>query len=336
MSKVAESAKAGPPVKRTEGVEAGPSDVYKAGEVTGPSRPSSARENENANTSVLSPSRRLVCGARSPIRSADQGSLGAASGSAPPRDSKVQCSSKQVLQNILGMCSKFSKDILESQNYLSEEQRQLEHRSFVWNFETAFQDNVCVNGQSWHEAPDTASEPDIHVLEDQLDDAILKTALKRKRHPRKILGHFVKALQVEREILDHYKPVVEPKELKLDSRSESRMMEQTATTAAISQQIKDTMKALPAQLEKAQGFSQVLNLQPLLQGSRIRQDIFSSRVILQDVAKTVPKALETTPGENNEPVANIASLRSMKRRPSSLIHSRLYPLRSKRKISLEG
>ncbi|KAM3929873.1 kinetochore-associated protein NSL1 homolog [Leptodactylus fuscus] len=316
---------------RSDAEESGASGVHSS-ENAASSRHSTTRDNEK---DVSSPSRRRVCDAKSPVRSAAQGPSDAASSSAPPTDSRVHCTSKQLLQEVLGMCAEFSKEIMESQNYLNPEQRQLQQKNFTWNFETTFQDNVSINGQSWHEAPDTAAEPDIKILEDQLDDAIVETAMKRKRHPRKILGHFVKGLKVEREMLDLYKPVVKPKELRLDSRCESRMVEQAASTASISQQIKETMKALPAQLEKAEGFSQVLSLQPALQGSRIRQDIFSSQVVLQDMVKTVPKELETTPSEN-ELAVNIAPERNTRRRQNPSAHSNLYPLRSKRKISLEG
>ncbi|XP_071996257.1 kinetochore-associated protein NSL1 homolog [Engystomops pustulosus] len=354
VDKVCSSDQAGPSGVDKVGSrdQAGPSGVDKVGssDQAGPSgvdkvasshkaRPVGVDSRENAGpsghknpiSSVSSPSKRFACGSKSPVRNADQGTMDPA----PPRDSRVRCTSKQLLQEVLGMCAGFSKEILESQKYLNPEQKELEHKNVIWNFETTFQDNISINGESWHEAPDAASEPDIKILEDQLDDAIVETAMKRKRHPRKILGHFVKGLKVEREILDHYKPVVEPKKLKLDSTSEARMAELTSTTASISQQIKETMKSLPAQLEKAEGFSQVLNLQPMLQGSRIRQDIFSSHVVLKDMAKTVPTVLETTPGES-EPAANVAPVRVMKRRQSPSVQNNLYPLRSKRKISLEG
>ncbi|XP_056424242.1 kinetochore-associated protein NSL1 homolog [Hyla sarda] len=338
-SRTTDGEKAGPSVERmrTDVEEAGPSGVnnVQSSEITGPSRNSDLRNNENPSTLILSPSRRLVCENKSPVRNTDQGTSDPASAPAALRDSKVQCTSKQLLQEVLEMCAEFSKEILESQNYLNKEQRQQEQKNFMMNFETSFQDNVSINGQSWHEAPDTPSEPDIKILEDQLDDAIVDVAMKRKRHPRKILSHVVQALKLEREILHHYKPVVEPKEFKLDSRSESRMREQTATTAAISQQIKETMKALPAQLEKAEGFSQALNLQPVLQGSHVRHKIFSSHVVLQDVAKTVPKEIETTPRENAA-AANAAAVRGRRKRQSPPVQHHLYPRRSKRKISLEG
>ncbi|XP_073528077.1 kinetochore-associated protein NSL1 homolog [Phyllobates terribilis] len=325
------------PIKMTKGEKLGPAmdRIRTDVEVAGPSgvdslaskeSARSSRGNDNANAS-RSPSTRPLCATKSP----DQGT----SATAPLRDSRVRCASKHLLQEMLGMCTEFSKEILQSQNYLNPEQKQQEHRNFILNLETTFQDNVSINGQSWDEAVDSETESVIRILEDQLDDTIVETAYKRKRYPQKILHQLVKALKVEREILNGLKLVVEPTELKLDPNSESRMTEQTTTTASISQQIKETMKALPAHLEKAEGFSQVLNLQPVLQKSRLRQDIFSSRVVLQDLQKTLPKELETTPREN-ERAANIVPTRSSKRLLSSATRSDLYPLRPKRKISLEG
>ncbi|XP_066451149.1 kinetochore-associated protein NSL1 homolog [Eleutherodactylus coqui] len=311
----------GPSVEMTAGSSGVPSS-----ENAGPSAQSTSPNSEKRNPSLLSPSRRLPCGPDSPVRNADRRT----SGPPRPRDGKVQCVSKKLLQDVLGMCADFSRQILESQSDLNQEQRQRETHNFIWNFETALQDNISVNGQPWHEAPDTPSEPAFKLLEDRLDDSVLETMMKRKRNPRKILHHFVKGLKVEREILDHYKPEVRPEEAKLDSRSESRMTEQSAAAAAICQQIKETMKALPAHLEKAEGFSQVLSLQPLLQGSHLRQDIFSNQVAPQP-----PAELETTPG-TSVPAATLSPGRSLRRRPSSSLHNDLYPLRSKRKISLEG
>ncbi|XP_073409472.1 kinetochore-associated protein NSL1 homolog [Dendrobates tinctorius] len=324
--KMAKGEKAAPAIERTRtDVEvAGPSGVDSLGSIESAG---SSRGSDNTNAFLLSPSTRPL----SATKSLDQGT----SAASHLRDSRVRCTSKHLLQEVLGMCTEFSKEILQSQSYLNPEQRQQEHRNFMLNLETTLQDNVSINGQSWDEAVDTETESVIKVLEDQLDDAVVETAYKRKRYPQKITHQFVKALKVEREILNHLKPVVEPKELKLDPNSDSRMTEQTATMASISQQIKETMKALPAQLEKAEGFSQVLNLQPALQKSRLRQDIFSSRVVLHDMKKTLPKELETTPHEN-ERAANIVPTRSPKRHQRSVTRSDFYPLRPKRKIHLEG
>ncbi|XP_072265944.1 kinetochore-associated protein NSL1 homolog [Pyxicephalus adspersus] len=250
------------------------------------------------------------------------------------RDYKVHCCSKQLLQEVLGMCTGICKEIVDSQQYLNEEQKQQHHKNLNWDFETAFQENVSINGLSWHEAPDKDSEPDIKILEDQLDETMVETAMKRKRYPRKILTHFVKALKTEREILNQYKPVVNPGKIALDPAFELRMKDLSATTASVSQHIHETKKSLPVQLEKAEGFSQVLNLQPVLEGSRIRKDIFYSRVVIEDISKSTPKVLETTPTESES--QDLATPMRNLRKRKVLPQRHLYPLQSKRKITLES
>ncbi|XP_075060327.1 kinetochore-associated protein NSL1 homolog [Mixophyes fleayi] len=318
--------------------EAGPSRVCKSVEA-GPSNVSVVRDNAKMGFSRLSLSKNVEPGHCSPMKHENPPQAGLScdtnSGSILPRDYKVHCCSKQLLQEVLGMCSEIGKEVLESQQHLSQVQKKLEHKNYVWDFETSFQENISINGQSWHEAPDTTeSEPDMKRIEDQLDDVIVESALKRKRYPRKILSHFVKVLKVEREVLD-YKPVVHHEEIRLDSAYESSMMALTTMTANASQQISETMKALPVQLEKAEGFSQVLNLQPVLEGSRLRRDIFSSRVVLEDLAKTFPKLLETTPRES-APQTSTAPALTLKRRKNPPAQNNLYPLSSKRKISLDA
>ncbi|KAM9316178.1 kinetochore-associated protein NSL1 homolog [Gastrophryne carolinensis] len=253
---------------------------------------------------------------------------------APSRDRKVQCCSKQLLQEVLGMCSGICQELLSSQHYLTEEQRQQLHTNLAWDLETAFQENVSINGLSWHDAPDKDSEPNIKILEDQLDELMVETARKRKRYPRKILSHYVKKLKTEREVLNLYKPVVKPEKVALDAALEQRMKDLSTATATICQQIHETKKALPAQLKKAEGFSQVLALQPTLEGSQIRKDIFSCRVMIKDILKSTPKALETTPLES-KPQDRSAPTLSLRRRKVTSAERQLYPLRSKRKIRLE-
>ncbi|XP_053315921.1 kinetochore-associated protein NSL1 homolog [Spea bombifrons] len=248
------------------------------------------------------------------------------------RDHRVRCCSKQLVQEVLEMCTEFSKEILESQQQLSQERREQELKKCVWDFQTAFQENVSINGLSWDEASETQNEPDIKILEDKLDEGIVDTTMKRKRNPRRILTHVVKMLKTEREMLEQYKPVVTPEEFKLDAGLASRMADLTSTTSSISKQISETMKALPAQIEKADGFSQVLSLQPILESSRTRKEIFSCQVTLEDLAKKTPKPTETTPTENPSKAATVLK----RKRPESLSpQHRLYPLRSKRKISLK-
>ncbi|XP_068089042.1 kinetochore-associated protein NSL1 homolog [Hyperolius riggenbachi] len=253
---------------------------------------------------------------------------------AASRDYKVHCTSKQLLEEVLSMCTGICKGLVDSQSYLSGEQKQQFHSNFVRDFESAFQENVTIKGLPWHDAPDKDSEPDIKILEDQLDDAMVDTALKRKRYPRKILGHFVKALKTEREILNQYKPVVNPEKVSLDPALELRMKEISSRTAVITQQIHETKKALPVLLEKAEGFSQVLSLQPVVEESQMRRDIFSSRVLLEDISKSIPKVLNTTPNESGARETARAA-QSLRKRKTSQPERRLYPVRSKRRIKVD-
>ncbi|XP_002934731.3 kinetochore-associated protein NSL1 homolog isoform X1 [Xenopus tropicalis] len=251
------------------------------------------------------------------------------------RDPRIRCSSKQIVQEVLAKCIEFSKEVMESQQHVSMERREQELRNCTWDFEKAFQENITINGQAWHEAPETQNEPDIKLLEDKLDDAIVDTALKRKRYPRKILSHVVKMLKTEREIMAQTKPAVEPEEIKIDSQQASRMLELTAVTTNLSKQISETMKALPAQIEKASGFSHVLSLQPILESSRTRKEIFCSQVKMVDLAKKLPRAVESTPRETGAKVKPSPAL-SRRRQRSQSPEKKLYPLRSKRKISLSS
>ncbi|KAG8443739.1 hypothetical protein GDO86_009060 [Hymenochirus boettgeri] len=247
------------------------------------------------------------------------------------RDHRIRCSSKQIVQEVLSMCTEFSKEIVESQQNLSEERRERVLRNSIWDFERSFHENITIDGQDWYEAPDTQNEPDIKILEDKLDDAIVETALKRKRYPRKILNHVIKTLKLEREILVKSKPVVKVEQMKLDSEQPARMLDLTAATSSLSKQISETMKALPTQIEKAEGFSQVLSLQPILENSKIHREIFCSKVKLVDLAKTLPSPTEATPAETGQKPCPAVSWR---RQSSFSSANKLYPLRSKRKISL--
>ncbi|NP_001159910.1 NSL1, MIS12 kinetochore complex component L homeolog [Xenopus laevis] len=248
---------------------------------------------------------------------------------------RIRCCSKQTVQELLAKCSEFSKEVMESQQHLSPERREQELRNCIWDFERAFQENITINGQSWQEAPETQNELDIKMLEDKLDDAIVDTAIKRKRYPRKILSHVVKILKTEREILAQTKPAVQPEEIKFDSQQALRMMDLSAVTNNLSKQISETMKALPAQIEKANGFSHVLSLQPILESSRTRKEIFCSQVKLVDLAKKVPRPVETTPRETEAKVKPSPVL-SRRRQRSQCSERSLYPVRSKRKISLSS
>ncbi|KAM4694131.1 kinetochore-associated protein NSL1 homolog [Discoglossus pictus] len=294
--------------------------------VPGPEQPSTAGE--------CQPKRYEGAGAPKESGACDPAQPGPSSHSTGlPRDCRVRCCSKQLMEELLTMYEEFSKELLGGQQLLSPGKKEQEHRTSAWDFETALQENISINGERWHDVVEVQNEPNIKTLEDQLDEAIVDAAMRRKKYPRKILVHVVKMLKEERKMLGKYKPVVYPQELKLNSEFESRMLDVTAMTTTISKQISETMKALPTQIEKAEGFSQVLSLQPILEGSRTRKEIFCSQVKLKDLAKRLPKPSESTPTET-EPQTKTTPVIRRKRQRSLSPSSKLYPLRSKRKISL--
>ncbi|XP_030051913.1 kinetochore-associated protein NSL1 homolog isoform X2 [Microcaecilia unicolor] len=129
---------------------------------------------------------------------------------------RVRCTSKRSVEKVLEMFSFFTRTLLENQPQLPEARRERALRDLIGNFETAVQENISIDGQLWHEVSECPIASDINILEDQLDEVIVDTATKREHFPRKILGEVVKAMKIEREMLDVYKPVVKPQEVRLD------------------------------------------------------------------------------------------------------------------------
>nr|XP_033794361.1 kinetochore-associated protein NSL1 homolog [Geotrypetes seraphini] len=245
---------------------------------------------------------------------------------------RVRCTSKHSVAKVLEMCSLISRTLLENQPQLPEARRERALRDLSGNFETAVQENVSIYGQLWQEVSECPTASDINILEDQLDEIIVDTATKRDQCPRKILGEVVKAMKIERDMLDVYKPVVNPQELRLDPAQMSPMVDLTTATAATSKQIGETMKSLPALIEKAEGFSQVLNWQPHLELCRIHAEVFPDRKTDTET-KNIMRKVESTPRETEGQKESDCVLYKKRKMEDSPQH-RLYPLRSKRKIHL--
>ncbi|XP_029449093.1 kinetochore-associated protein NSL1 homolog [Rhinatrema bivittatum] len=245
---------------------------------------------------------------------------------------RVRCFSKHSVAEVLEMCALLTRALLENQPQLPEARKQRGLRDMSGNFETAVQENISIDGQLWQEASECQIAPDIKVLEDQLDENVVDTATKRKQCPRKILTQVIKAMKTEREILDLYKPVVNPQELRLAPTQASRMADLTTATTTVSKQISETIKSLPALIENAAGFSQVLNWQPRLELSKTHVEVFLNRKTDTE-AKSIMMQIETTPVEakGQEETDRILY---RKRKTEDSPQNRLYPLQSKRKINL--
>uniref|UniRef100_A0A7M4DVV2 NSL1 component of MIS12 kinetochore complex n=1 Tax=Crocodylus porosus TaxID=8502 RepID=A0A7M4DVV2_CROPO len=185
---------------------------------------------------------------------------------------------------------------------------------FLQNFETAVQENITINGEPWQETSDEdeLQSSDIKILEDQFDELIVETASKRKQCPRKILVHIIKTIKAEQEILKLYKPVVKPQEIRPEPSQGKHYL------------------SLPALIERAEGFSQALALQPVLELCKLRQEVFAGcKAKEENKIQSLVTKVEITPTDTAAKKNSVLK----RRRPSDAIQLACYPLRRKR-ISL--
>ncbi|XP_077013896.1 kinetochore-associated protein NSL1 homolog [Tamandua tetradactyla] len=176
-------------------------------------------------------------------------------------------------------------------------------------------------------------DSDIKVLEDQFDEIIVDVAMKRKQYPRKILECVIKTIKAKQEILKRYQPVVHPLDLKFDPDPASRTENLKCRGETIAKEISEAMKSLPVLIEQADGFSQVLKMQPIIQLQRIHQEIFSSCYRKPDVKpENFITQIETTPTETAARKTTDIVLK--RKRTKDCPQRKWYPLRPK-KINLD-
>nr|XP_006009275.1 PREDICTED: kinetochore-associated protein NSL1 homolog isoform X2 [Latimeria chalumnae] len=172
------------------------------------------------------------------------------------------------------------------------------------------------------------------ALEDSLDQHIVETASKRKQYPGKIVACFIKKLKAERQMLELYHPNIKPREIKADAAQGSRMTNVLAAASAVCKQTSEAMKSLPVLIEKAEGLSECLRMQPILERSKVHQEVFSAvQTKDDDKANGFVMQLEVTPTEAGAQIKRELRPRT-KNSSAKSPQSRLYPLRSKRQISL--
>ncbi|NXQ54035.1 NSL1 protein, partial [Anthoscopus minutus] len=202
------------------------------------------------------------------------------------------------------------------------------------NFETAVRENVTINGQPWEEASDDSglqSDSNIKILEDQFDELIVEIATRRKQWPKKILVHAIQTMKAEQEMLKLYQPVVKPAEIRPQPSQDAYIADLKQATEVTSKQISEEMLSIPALIEKAEGFSQALALQPTLELCKLRQEVFSGKAKEENnVKNSVP------PGEVT-PTGTVSSknpyILLKRRKVADSPERRRYPLRP-RKITL--
>uniref|UniRef100_A0A0N8ESP7 KAT8 regulatory NSL complex subunit 1 n=1 Tax=Heterocephalus glaber TaxID=10181 RepID=A0A0N8ESP7_HETGA len=246
----------------------------------------------------------------------------------PREDFRVRCTSKRAVTEILELCGRFVQNLGDA---LPEEIREAALRDLQWTFESAVQENVSINGQAWQEASDNyVMDSDIKVLEDQFDEVIVDIATKRKLYPRKILECVIKTLKAQHEILKQYCPVVHPLDLKCDPDPVSCVENLKCRGETIAKEISEAMKTLPVLIEQADGFSQVLKMQPVIHLQRIHQEVFSGcdgKLDAQPESSSVTQ-MEATPTETAARPASYLVLR--RRRITDCALRKRYPLRPKR------
>ncbi|NWS01423.1 NSL1 protein, partial [Motacilla alba] len=203
------------------------------------------------------------------------------------------------------------------------------------NFEAAVRENVTINGQHWEEASDDSrlqSDSNIQILEDQFDELIVETAIRRKQWPKKILVHAVETMKAEQEMLKLYQPVVKPADIRPQPSQDAYIADLKQATEVASKQISEAMQSIPALIEKAEGFSQALTLQPTLELCKLRQEVFSGFK-----EKEENNAQNSVPPGEVTPTGTVCSKNPyvlLKRRKAADSPERKrYPLR-RRKITL--
>ncbi|XP_032909672.1 kinetochore-associated protein NSL1 homolog [Catharus ustulatus] len=246
------------------------------------------------------------------------------------RDPRVRCCSRRGLGAVLELCAPFVRALAQGQPGGAAAEAEA-----LWNFETAVRENVTINGQAWEEAPEESqlqSDSNIKILEDQFDELIVETATRRKQWPKKILVHAIQTMKAEQEMLKLYQPVVKPAEIKPPPSQDAYIADLKQAAEVAAKQISEAMQSIPALIEKAEGFSQALTLQPTLELCKLRQEVFSGCKAKEEnnVQTLVP------PGEVT-PTGTVCSktpyVLLKKRKVADSPERKRYPLR-RRKISL--
>ncbi|XP_031451402.1 kinetochore-associated protein NSL1 homolog isoform X2 [Phasianus colchicus] len=249
----------------------------------------------------------------------------------PPerRDARVRCCSRRGLDEVVGLCAPFLRDLARGQpgGAAAEDDA-------IWNFEAAVRENVTINGQPWAETS-ADSEPNsanIKILEDQLDELIVETATKRKQWPKKILVHAIQTMKAEQEMLKLYQPVVTPEEIKSQPSQDAYIADLKQVTEMASEQIGEAMKSLPALIERAEGFSQALTWQPTLELCKLRQEVFTGcNAKEENSVQNFVSPAEVTPTDAD--TTNNPYTLFKRKKAADTPQRRYYPLR-RRKITL--
>ncbi|XP_068792617.1 kinetochore-associated protein NSL1 homolog [Struthio camelus] len=257
----------------------------------------------------------------------------AATAAAARRDPRVRCCSRRAVGEAVALCAPFVRAL--AQGLPGGAAGPAAPGDALWNFETAVQENITINGQPWEETSDDSelqSGSNIKILEDQFDELIVETTTKRKQWPKKILMHAIQTMKGEQEMLKLYQPVVTPEEIRSRPSQDGYMAELKQVAETASKQISGLMKSLPALIERAEGFSQALTWQPTLELCKLRQEVFAGcKAKEENNMQNFISPVEVTPTDTDASKNNYIFLK--RKRAADSPQARRYPLR-RRKITL--
>ncbi|XP_062493069.1 kinetochore-associated protein NSL1 homolog [Pezoporus occidentalis] len=243
------------------------------------------------------------------------------------RDARVRCCRRRGLAEAMELCAPFLRALEQGQPGGT-----VTAGDALWNFKTAVQENVTINGQPWDEAQDDSkpeSGSDIKVLEDEFDKVIVVTTTKRKQWPRKILIHAIQAMKAEQELLMLYQPVVPPEEIRSPPSQDAYIADLKQVMEMASKHIREAMTTLPGLIERAEGFSQALTWQPTLELCRVQQGVFACKEKKETDVQNLFSPGEVTPTDTGTNKNVLLKRRKAVGSPER----RRYPLR-RRKIAL--
>ncbi|XP_042177643.1 kinetochore-associated protein NSL1 homolog isoform X1 [Oncorhynchus tshawytscha] len=238
---------------------------------------------------------------------------------------RVKFTSKKNVVEQIKKYKELLKKVLNGQPQLSEEAKQLLQEELLANFETAVQQNVLINNQTWEEAPDeeaqgtighqckdySVREEELGVIEDEcsalddlLDENIVGTSRKRRKGPKEILPYVVRSLKAERKLMGMYEEVVKPQEMGKDPVQETIMTTLLDAAPRMFKQASAVMKSLQVVQQRAEGLGQVLNMCPTAESLEVFREVMGSRPNGEEktASRTRPpikRAMEQTELRNN-------------------------------------
>nr|XP_057901954.1 kinetochore-associated protein NSL1 homolog [Doryrhamphus excisus]XP_057901955.1 kinetochore-associated protein NSL1 homolog [Doryrhamphus excisus]XP_057901957.1 kinetochore-associated protein NSL1 homolog [Doryrhamphus excisus]XP_057901958.1 kinetochore-associated protein NSL1 homolog [Doryrhamphus excisus] len=207
---------------------------------------------------------------------------------------RVQLTSKKQAIEQMKKCKVILNKALDGQPGIDEETKRVLLQELLANFESAVQQNVLVNGQTWEDAPDVDAEDEGDDLESQLDDTIVETARRRGTYPRRILPYVVQALKAERKLLGLYEEPAGAQQVVTDPQSENFMKDLSAAAPGLVKRARQVIKSICTLQQQAEGLCEVVNMKPSHTCLQVDNEVFGPGVLAAEGPPPSLNGLPTT------------------------------------------